>query len=152
MIEDKKIYVASKAFIVNGSKFLAMHRKDTKEEWLELPGGRLEFGESLEDTLKREVFEETKLNIEQVKLLDTWNWVGENHEIAGVIYLCRIVEGNITLSEEHDYYKWLEIDDESMERIHTVFKEKLIKLDYEEVKTLIRDAKSKYRGIYNYPF
>ena len=152
MIEEKKMYFAAKAFIVQGNKFLAMHKTSFEEDYLELPGGRVEFGESLEDTLKREIFEETKLSLERIKLLDTWEFIGENYQIVGVIYLCRILEGKITLSEEHDYYKWLDINDESMDELHRVYRDRLVKLDYGDIKELVKEAKIKKGDYYNYPF
>ena len=45
MVNEKKIFFAAKAFILQDGKFLAMHRSDTCDDWLELPGGRMEFGE-----------------------------------------------------------------------------------------------------------
>ena len=32
----------------------------------------------------------------------------------GVIYLCEVIKGDITLSSEHDYYKWLPLSEESV--------------------------------------
>ena len=32
----------------------------------------------------------------------------------GVIYLCEVIEGDITLSCEHDYYEWLPLSEESV--------------------------------------
>ncbi|MEW8957311.1 NUDIX domain-containing protein [Clostridium sp.] len=152
MIEEKRMYFAAKAFIVQGNKFLAMHKKSSEEEYLELPGGRVEFGESLEDTLKREIFEETKLSFERIKLLDTWEFIGENYQIVGVIYLCRVIEGKVILSEEHDYYKWLEINDDSMDKLHRVYRDRLVNLGYGNIKESVKEAKIKNGDYYDYPF
>jgi len=47
---------------------LVRHKKEGKTYWL-LPGGGLEYGESIDECAKREVMEETGLNIEMERLL-----------------------------------------------------------------------------------
>jgi len=96
---------------------------------MELPGGGMEFGESAEQTIVREVREETGLNVDVIELLDTWDFIKEDLHITGVIYLCN-VEGvcEVTLSDEHDSYQWLELDDGVVaEHINSVFKNQVIK-------------------------
>lgn len=55
-------------FVFKGGKFLAMQRRGAHGEgsW-SVPGGHLEFGESFEDTARREVMEETGLKIQNVR-------------------------------------------------------------------------------------
>ena len=59
---DRKFGVATKAIIKNkDNKFLVIFKSDTEEispNEIDLPGGRLKFGEELGDGLKREVEEE----------------------------------------------------------------------------------------------
>jgi mutator protein MutT len=45
--------------------------KNERDEW-ELPGGKLEVGESPEDTVRREVAEEIGLTITAVEIIDSW--------------------------------------------------------------------------------
>lgn len=56
--------------VKNGNKFLLVREKveSGKEKWL-IPGGKVEFGESLEDAAKREIFEETGIKASEVKFL-----------------------------------------------------------------------------------
>lgn len=74
--------------------------QDYEKEYLhylcELPGGRMAFGETAE---------ETSFIVEPVKLLDTWNFVATDYQITGVIYLCKIKDRNLKLSDEHDKYE-----------------------------------------------
>lgn len=133
MQNEKRIYFAVKALIILDGKFLAMHKKNEPEDILELPGGRMEFGESSEETLVREIKEETGLTIEQLKIIDTWNYVGDNYQITGIICLCRIVNGSIRLSDEHDRYEWLNHDTTSIDKMHNAFKKRMIKWDWEEI-------------------
>jgi 8-oxo-dGTP pyrophosphatase MutT (NUDIX family) len=101
-----------KGLILNEGKFLAMHKVSSVDKFYELPGGRMEYGETIEETLQRELLEETGLKVKPVRLLDTWNYINEEkqHQVAGVIYLCEVVGGNsdVQLSDEHDSYRWLE--------------------------------------------
>ncbi|MGK0467271.1 NUDIX hydrolase [Clostridium sp.] len=131
-MENKKIYFATKALIIKNNKYLALHKTEEIGGLWELPGGRMEFGETAEETLFREVKEEINLVINSYKLLDTWNFVSKEYQITGVIYLCTIKDGNVILSDEHDKYQWLEFNDESINVMHDVFKEKMIRWDIKE--------------------
>lgn len=46
MADNKKIDIGVKALIFNEDKFLVMHNKGVEEDLWELPGGRMEFGET----------------------------------------------------------------------------------------------------------
>lgn len=116
---EKRFLFAVKALIFFGERFLLVRRgagarKDYHGYW-ELPGGRLEFGESPEQALRREIFEETKLNFDPIRLIGTWSFKkAPNTQLVGVIYLCLASANNVCLSSEHDAYQWImpsEIDD-----------------------------------------
>lgn len=57
------------AIIHKENKILLIHRKKNGSEYWVLPGGGVENRESLEEALKREVFEETSLNLKTHKLI-----------------------------------------------------------------------------------
>lgn len=107
---DNIIIVAVKAFILYNRKVLIVQRSGGNAigagTW-ELVGGKLEFGENLEDGLKREVCEETQLAITVEKLLFASSF--KTHEYRQVVildYLCHAKDNKVTLSYEHDDYKW----------------------------------------------
>ena len=108
-----QINFSVKGLIVRNQEFLALHKVSSRCAYFDLPGGKMKANESAEDTLKREILEETSLLVNPVKLLHHWDFINEDYLIMGVIYLCEIVEGNITLSDEHDYYEWLPLNEDS---------------------------------------
>jgi ADP-ribose pyrophosphatase YjhB (NUDIX family) len=62
-VSNKRIEMGVKALILNNNKFIVMHNNGVEEDLWELPGGRMEFGETVEETLKREILEETGLAV-----------------------------------------------------------------------------------------
>ncbi len=108
---EKNFYVAVKALVCYGSKFLLIKRTTEARgdyyHW-EFPGGRLEFGESPMQALKREINEETGLEVEKLILLNAWNsFKDECTEIIGLTYICTANGDNVMLSKEHSDYEWV---------------------------------------------
>jgi mutator protein MutT len=125
MAHSKRIDFGVKALILRHDRFLVMHKAGVKEDLWELPGGRMEFGETAEETIKREIMEETGLIVKPIKLLDTWDLIRGNYQITGVIYLCSLEEGEVKLSHEHDGFKWIKADEESINIVYETFREKM---------------------------
>jgi ADP-ribose pyrophosphatase YjhB (NUDIX family) len=84
--------------------FLRRNNQPAEGQWW-FAGGRVRRGESLEDTLRREVKEETGLEVISHKLINVYSRVfPERHDIT-VAYLCTCRKGKITLNDEHSEYK-----------------------------------------------
>ena len=73
-----------------------------------LPGGSLEYGESAEEAVKREVWEETGLIVEIKRLLLVKTWSPDR---VGMYYLCEISGGEIHPTDEVSEADYFSLDD-----------------------------------------
>jgi len=114
------LHVAAKAVIANPEgQVLIMreaaattHPTNTKSGCYQLPGGRLEPGETFEDGLHREIFEETGLKIESGEALLVGEWrpvvQGIPRQIIGMFVAAKTESENVRISDEHDGYLWID--------------------------------------------
>jgi ADP-ribose pyrophosphatase YjhB (NUDIX family) len=105
--------LAVSAAIFRDGKILLVRRAGALARGLySLPGGRVEFGESLHAALHREVAEETALKIEIIGLAG-WREVlpgtGGGHYLI-MSFAARWSSGEPVLNEELDDFRWLAPD------------------------------------------
>lgn len=121
MSEEVTRFLAAKAIIRNGEgKFLILRESGSYEEgtnfgkW-DVPGGRLEAGETLHDGLVREVSEEVGINFVTERLLDARENFpvikGKKTHIVRLYYLCSTSDTNVVLSTDHDRFEWITKDE-----------------------------------------
>jgi len=130
---DIKLQVGVKVLLKNKEgKYLMLRRSlekypEIKGRW-DIVGGRIDPGSSLFDNLKREVKEETDLElIKEPKLIAAQDIMpnSEKH-VVRLTYIGEI-EGDITLDKtENDMYKWYTMGElKNLEDIDIYFKELL---------------------------
>jgi 8-oxo-dGTP diphosphatase len=107
--------LAVSAAIFRDDRILLVRRaRSPARGFYSLPGGRVEFGETLHEALHREVDEETALKIEIIGLAG-WREVvpgtsGGGHYLI-VSFAARWLAGEPVLNDELDDFKWLSPDD-----------------------------------------
>jgi 8-oxo-dGTP diphosphatase len=116
-MKDIALRVAAKAVIVNSKgEVLILREAPTYKDGAKIghygmPGGRVELGEWFLDGLKREVMEETGLTVMPLQPVMVGEWrpviQGVPHQIVAIFMECRVRDGAIRLSEEHDDYAWI---------------------------------------------
>lgn len=100
--------------IYNNDKVFICRRKPEKSlgGYWEFPGGKIENGESLKESLIRELNEELRMDVEEVKYFgyNTHNYNDLSIEL--IAYTCKLKEWNGYMSD-HDQYQWLSPSDMS---------------------------------------
>jgi len=103
----------SAAIFRDGKVLLVRRARSPAKGFYSLPGGRVEFGETLHAALHREVSEETALKVE---IIDLAGWREVVPGIAGgghyliMSFAARWSGGEVALNEELDDYRWLAPD------------------------------------------
>ena len=110
-----EVGLSQKAFIFKDGKFLTIRRTETAPsnalKW-DLPGGIIEFGEDIYDSIKREVKEETGLIIENPKPFDVSTRIHRDNEYwLTIAHRADVVGGELEISWEHDLHQWVTIDE-----------------------------------------
>ena len=96
-----------------GSVLMAQRGKEPLKGWWSLPGGALEIGESLADAVRREVREETGLEIEPVGVFEIFERIlrdGEGkpeYHYVLIDYICRVTGGRLMPGDDVCAVEWV---------------------------------------------
>lgn len=108
---DKPFSLSAKILVCdNESRWLFIKRSHTSKwnpgKW-DLPGGKLDPGENYMVGLRREVSEETGLNVIISSLFGAIEDETDDFRIAHLVMTGDYVSGEVKLSREHMDYKWV---------------------------------------------
>ena len=110
----KRPIVGIGALIFDRDRILMAQRgKEPLKGWWSLPGGALEIGERLADGVRREVREETGLEIRPLGVLEIFERI--MHDASGaaeyhyvlVDYICRITGGELHAGDDVAVVEWV---------------------------------------------
>lgn len=107
---------ASAVAILNENKILLLKRKDNGK-WT-MPGGTLEFGESMTECALREIKEESGYQIKITDIIGTYTDPnikieysdGEVRQEFTIVYKGEVESGEIEIDEESTGYIWIDLD------------------------------------------
>lgn len=115
---DQKPFIAVgvKGFIKNDKgQYLITKKSDLEDVGpndYDVPGGRIEFGETPEQALIREAKEEVNLDIEILQIFNSWSFVRDpEFMLVGVDFLCKYVGGDVQMTEEHTGFQWMSVEE-----------------------------------------
>lgn len=101
-----------RGLVIRDGKVLLVRRSPT-DQWRpgrwEFPGGKLDRGERLVPSLKREVHEETGITVKVIEPLyfgDEYPKGPKGIQLINLILTCRYTGGDVKLSFEHDGFVW----------------------------------------------
>lgn len=112
-----KIFVATKAFVVHNGKVLllresAKYDDGANEGRFDVVGGRVEPGQRFDESLLREIKEETGLDVTIGRpfFVNEWRPVvrGEHWQIVGTFFECHSDSDQTTLSKDHSEFVWID--------------------------------------------
>lgn len=99
---EKVIMVVSGALVFNKEQELLLQLRSDDETW-GIPGGFMDLGESVQDTAKRELFEETGLILDKMELFGVYSGPdkektfanGDQVSVVIILFVCHDFHGTL---------------------------------------------------------
>jgi 8-oxo-dGTP diphosphatase len=129
-MEKYNFRVIQKAIITYKGKILVIQRAtddDANPGIWDLPGGKIEHNEDPKDGLLREIFEETGLNVTNLRAAFTTSFNFKDIYAYGVVYFAESSSDEIHLSAEHKDHRWIEKENLKNTDVQIWIKECLLK-------------------------
>lgn len=113
--QDKPYRLSAKALILDKCGRILLLRRSAWSRgnplrW-DLPGGKVEGAESFEEALRREVLEETNVNVELVRLVGAVESESPAARVVCVVMEARPLSTQVQLSSEHEEARWVPAQD-----------------------------------------
>ena len=103
-IRDWDTYTVASAIIERGNEILLVLNRWRRGDLWSLPGGRREPGESMEEAVRREVLEETGLQVEAefAYVQETFSSIRKQYFLT-FVFLAREVGGELSVPDEDEF-------------------------------------------------
>ncbi|AHC50669.1 DNA mismatch repair protein MutT [Sulfolobus acidocaldarius SUSAZ] len=110
--------VAVGGVILKDNKVLLVKRRNppNKGNWA-IPGGKVEYGETLVDAVKREMKEETALDVEPIELLAVVEIIKEGYHYVIFDFICKVVNGELNPGSDATSADFLGLEDLYLEKV-----------------------------------
>ena len=117
---DKYIKIGIGVMILDGNKILLGHRSKNRKDtggiyeidcWT-LPGGKQEYNETFFEGAKREVKEETNLDIDELELYSASDDIQPDRHYLTLHIIARKYSGDLKIMEptKEDEWRWFDLD------------------------------------------
>lgn len=112
-----KLFAATKAFIIHNGKILLLKESSnyadgTNVGKFDVVGGRVKPGQRFDESLLREIREETGLNVKIGRpfFVNEWRPIvrGEHWQIIGTFFECFADTDKVRLSHDHNEFVWID--------------------------------------------
>jgi ADP-ribose pyrophosphatase YjhB (NUDIX family) len=102
--------LAADCIIIVGGKVLLIHRKNEPVGWA-LPGGFVEYGETVEDAVRREMKEETGLELDRLRQFHVYSEPGRDRRghTVSVVFVAQGV-GRPEAGDDADRYRMVDLN------------------------------------------
>ena len=103
--------LAADCIILIGGKVLLIHRRNEPVGWA-LPGGFVEYGQTVEDAVRREMKEETGLELDQLRQFRVYSDPGRDRRghTVSVVFAARGI-GDPEAGDDADRYRLVDLND-----------------------------------------
>lgn len=114
----------------SSSILLVKRKKDPYKNQFALPGGFVNEGETIEEAIEREVYEETSLKIHPIDILGVYSDPTRDPRghMMTVVFIVLIIKGIATAGDDAKEISWIPI--EKINEIKIAFDHKLVLRDY----------------------
>ena len=113
MNAEQHIGIGTHILVLKDNKILLGKRVGNFVGTWSMPGGKLDFGEDLEDCAARELLEETGLQAKKldfISLTDNIDTINMESHFINIGFLCTEFEGTLTVMEPHKITEWTWFD------------------------------------------
>ncbi len=115
--KNKVIMVVAGVLIFDEENRLLLELRSDNQKWGH-PGGYMELGETIEETAKREIFEETGLTLGEVEIFGIYSGKkqerilqnGDEVSLVKIMFTCKEFSGQLRKSEESLQLKFFPLD------------------------------------------